>query len=216
MTRRPAPAPRIRSAAGWRDHAGGPAGARPASYVLALRFTPVEARQGLAQKIFYVHVPVGLVRAAGVRPRRPRSILYLWLSDRGSTASPRPRPRSASVFCAGDAHHRPDLGQADLGHLVDLGRAAHADAVPVLPLRSAIWRCGPRCTIRGERARFSAVVGIMGAGAGAVHPPERVPVPHPASAADRAQAERAVAAARRCCGRCCLVRRCSRCCMSGS
>ncbi|MBA2458559.1 MAG: hypothetical protein H0V43_06335, partial [Gemmatimonadales bacterium] len=28
-----------------------------AVYVLALGFTPVEARQGLAQKIFYLHVP---------------------------------------------------------------------------------------------------------------------------------------------------------------
>ena len=32
-------------------------------YVLALGFTPVEARQGLAQKIFYLHVPAAWAAA---------------------------------------------------------------------------------------------------------------------------------------------------------
>ncbi len=49
--------------------------------VLALGFTPIEARQGLAQKIFYLHVPsawsallaFSLVGIAGG--------LYLWLED---------------------------------------------------------------------------------------------------------------------------------------
>ena len=41
-------------------------------YVLAIWFTPIEARQGLAQKIFYLHVPAA------------------WIP--GSTDSPRPQP----------------------------------------------------------------------------------------------------------------------------
>src|SRR5262249_17397478 len=49
--------------------------------ILALGFTPIEARQGLAQKIFYLHVPsawsallaFSLVGIAGG--------LYLWLED---------------------------------------------------------------------------------------------------------------------------------------
>src|SRR6476660_4435795 len=53
-----------------------------ATFVRAIFFTPAEARQGLAQKIFYVHAPsafiglyiaFGLVAVAGV--------LYLWLRD---------------------------------------------------------------------------------------------------------------------------------------
>lgn len=53
-----------------------------AAFVRAIAFTPVEALQGAAQKIFYVHVPsafvglylgFGLVGVAGV--------LYLWLRD---------------------------------------------------------------------------------------------------------------------------------------
>ena len=53
-----------------------------ATFIRAIYFTPAEARQGLAQKIFYVHAPsafiglyvaFGLVAVAGV--------LYLWLRD---------------------------------------------------------------------------------------------------------------------------------------
>ena len=94
----------------------------------------------------------------------------------------------------GHAHDRADLGQADLGHLVDLGRPAHADAVPLLPLHRLPG--APRLGARSGRA------GAVQRGGGdprdaarAVHPSERVPVPDAPSAADRAQAERAVAAA---------------------
>jgi heme exporter protein C len=52
------------------------------SVVRALAFTPVEALQGPAQKIFYVHVPsavVALYLALGVLA--VTSALYLWLKD---------------------------------------------------------------------------------------------------------------------------------------
>jgi heme exporter protein C len=52
------------------------------SAVRALRYTPVEALQGPAQKIFYVHVPsavVALYLALGVLA--VTSALYLWLRD---------------------------------------------------------------------------------------------------------------------------------------
>ena len=67
-----------------------------------------------------------------------------------------------------------------------------------------------------ERARYSAIVGRARAGAGAVRAPERVPLPHHPPAADRAQAERAVACHPRCCGRCWCRSRSSRFCMWGS
>ena len=53
-----------------------------ASVVWALAYTPVEAMQGPAQKIFYVHVPsavVALYLALGVLA--VTSALYLWLRD---------------------------------------------------------------------------------------------------------------------------------------
>ena len=53
-----------------------------ATYVRAIFFTPVEAMQGPAQKIFYVHVPaavVGLYLGFGLVA--VASALYLWLKD---------------------------------------------------------------------------------------------------------------------------------------
>ena len=50
------------------------------------------------------------------------SILYLWLQDPRLDRFAAASAEVGDVFCARDAHHRPDLGQADLGHLVDLGR----------------------------------------------------------------------------------------------
>jgi len=53
-----------------------------ATFVRALRYTPPEALQGPAQKIFYVHVPaafIGLYVACGLVA--VSSVLYLWLKD---------------------------------------------------------------------------------------------------------------------------------------
>jgi len=53
-----------------------------ATFVRVIFFTPVEARQGAAQKIFYVHAPtafIGLYVAFGVVALT--SALYLWLRD---------------------------------------------------------------------------------------------------------------------------------------
>ena len=53
-----------------------------ATFVRAIFFTPVEARQGAAQKIFYVHVPsafIGLYIAFGLVALA--GALYLWLRD---------------------------------------------------------------------------------------------------------------------------------------
>jgi heme exporter protein C len=51
-------------------------------YVRALAFTPIEARQGAAQKILYIHATsaiVGLYLAFGLMA--VASVLYLWLKD---------------------------------------------------------------------------------------------------------------------------------------
>ena len=53
-----------------------------ATFVRAIFFTPVEARQGAAQKIFYVHAPsafIGLYVAFGIVA--VAGALYLWLRD---------------------------------------------------------------------------------------------------------------------------------------
>jgi len=53
-----------------------------ATFIRAIFFTPAEARQGLAQKIFYIHAPsafIGLYVAFGIVA--VAGVLYLWLRD---------------------------------------------------------------------------------------------------------------------------------------
>jgi heme exporter protein C len=55
-------------------------------YVLAWGYTPIEARQGVAQKIFYLHVPSAWCAL----------LAFSLVAIPGSTASPRPAPRWGS------------------------------------------------------------------------------------------------------------------------
>jgi heme exporter protein C len=50
-------------------------------YVRAIYFTPVEANQGLAQKIYYLHVPSAIAAYVGVSITALMSLVYLWLHD---------------------------------------------------------------------------------------------------------------------------------------
>ena len=53
-----------------------------AVYVLAIRYTPIEARQGPAQKIFYLHVPAAWNALLAFSVVGVCGGLYLWLADR--------------------------------------------------------------------------------------------------------------------------------------
>lgn len=52
-----------------------------AVYVRAIWFTPMDALQGLAQKIYYVHVPAALGAYIAVSIVALMSVVYLWLRD---------------------------------------------------------------------------------------------------------------------------------------
>lgn len=49
--------------------------------IRAILFTPTEALQGAAQKIYYIHVPAALGAYIGVGITALMSIVYLWLHD---------------------------------------------------------------------------------------------------------------------------------------
>lgn len=53
-------------------------------YVRAIYFTPIEALQGAAQKIYYLHVPAALGAYIAVSITALMSIVYLWLRDERS------------------------------------------------------------------------------------------------------------------------------------
>jgi heme exporter protein C len=130
-------------------------------YVLALRFTPIEARQGLAQKIFYVHVPAAWSALLAFSLVGITSALYLWLRD----------PR-LDRFAAASA----EVGVAFSAVMLTTG------PIWAKPIWGTWWTWDARLTLTlfvfflfigylalraalhdpAERARFSAVVGILG------------------------------------------------------
>jgi heme exporter protein C len=130
-------------------------------YVLALRFTPIEARQGLAQKIFYLHVPAAWSALLAFSLVGLASVLYLWLED----------PR-LDRFAAASAN----AGVVFSGIMLTTG------PIWAKPIWGTWWTWDARLTLTlflfflfvgylalraavhdpGERARFSAVVGILG------------------------------------------------------
>ena len=50
-------------------------------YVRAIWFTPIELRQGAAQKIFYIHLPAALAAFLAFALVAVAGLLYLWLRD---------------------------------------------------------------------------------------------------------------------------------------
>ncbi|MGE0353316.1 MAG: cytochrome c biogenesis protein CcsA [Gemmatimonadales bacterium] len=130
-------------------------------YVMALKYTPVEVRQGLAQKIFYIHAPAAWSALLSFAMVGIVSALYLWLHE----------PR-LDLFAASSA----EVGVAFSAVMLTTG--------PIWgkPVWGTWWTWDARLTLtlflfflflgylalraaltdRSERARFSAVVGIMG------------------------------------------------------
>lgn len=132
-----------------------------AVYVLALGYTPIEARQGPAQKIFYLHVPAAWSALLAFSLVGITSALYLWLKD----------PR-LDLFASASA----EVGVAFSAVMLTTG------PIWAKPIWGTWWTWDARLTLTlflfflfvgylalraavhdpEERARFCAVVGIMG------------------------------------------------------
>jgi heme exporter protein C len=130
-------------------------------YVLAWGYTPIEARQGVAQKIFYLHVPSAWSALLAFSLVGIVSALYLWLND----------PR-LDRFAAASA----EVGLAFSAVMLTTG------PIWAKPIWGTWWTWDARLTLTlflfflfigylalraalqdpGERARFSAVIGILG------------------------------------------------------
>ena len=52
-----------------------------AIYIRAIYFTPLEAQQGAAQKIYYIHVPSAIAAYLAVSITALASLIHLWLHD---------------------------------------------------------------------------------------------------------------------------------------
>lgn len=132
-----------------------------AVYLVAFMYTPTEARQGLAQKIFYIHVPAAWSALLAFSLVGLASALYLWLHD-----------QRLDRFAAASA----EVGIAFSVVMLTSG------PIWAKPIWGTWWTWDARLTLTlflfflfvgylslraavhdpAERARFSAVVGILG------------------------------------------------------
>jgi len=132
-----------------------------AIYVLALVYTPLEVRQGAAQKIFYVHVPAAWSAMMAFSLVGLVSILYLWLRDERLDAFAAASAEVGLVFSVIMLTTGPIWGKPIWGTWwtwdarLTLTLILFLLFLGYMTLRSAIHD-------PAERARFSAVVGIMG------------------------------------------------------
>ena len=132
-----------------------------AVYLLAQGYTPIEARQGLAQKIFYVHAPSAWACLLAFSLTGVTGGLYLWLRDPrldlfGESSAEVGLIFGVIVLTTGPIWGKPIWGTWwTWDARLTLTLFLFFLFVAYLALRAAV-------PDRGERARFSAVVGIMG------------------------------------------------------
>ncbi len=130
-------------------------------YLLALAYTPLEMRQGAAQKIFYVHVPAAWSAMVAFTLVGLVSILYLWLRDERLDAFAASSAEVGLVFSVIMLTTGPIWGKPIWGTWwtwdarLTLTLILFLLFVGYMTLRSAVHD-------PAERARFAAVVGIMG------------------------------------------------------
>jgi len=129
---------------------------------LAILGTPTEARQGLAQKIFYVHVPTAVVALwIAVPATGIASMLYLWLHDPRLDRFAAASAEVSTVFClvvltTGPIWAKPIWGTWWTWD----GRLTLTLFLFFLLLGYHTLRASLRDPV--ERGRFSAVISIMG------------------------------------------------------
>jgi hypothetical protein len=149
-----------------------------AHYVRAIQYTPVEATQGMAQKIFYVHVPAAWSAFLAYGIVGLCSALFLWLHDRRLDLFAEASAEVGTVLTFIVLTTGPLWGKPIWGTWWQWGGSAHLHAVPVLPVRGL----PDAASLRLRSARAGAVQrggGHPGRDAGAIHPFERVDVSAP-------------------------------------
>ena len=132
------------------------------AYIRAIYFTPIEARQGAAQKIYYLHLPAALNAYIAFGIVALASVVYLWLRDEradrlAESAAEVGLLFTTVVLTTGPIWGRPIWGtwwtsdaRLTLTLFLWFIYAAY------LVLRGAVED-------RAMRARYSAVLGILGA-----------------------------------------------------
>jgi heme exporter protein C len=133
-----------------------------ATYVRAIWFTPAEATQGLAQKIYYLHLPAALNAYIAFAVVAVTSIVYLWLRDPRADRVAESSAEVGLLFTTVVLTTGPIWGKPIWGTWwtwdarLTLTLFLWFIYAGYLVLRGAI-------TDPGMRARYSAVLGVLGA-----------------------------------------------------
>lgn len=132
------------------------------TFVRVIYFTPIEATQGLAQKIFYLHLPAALAAFMAFGLVALTSVLYLWLKDPKLDLIAESSAEVGVIFTTMVLISGPLWGKPVWGTWwtwdarLTLTLFLWFIYVGYLVLRGAIED-------PGMRARYSAVLGILGA-----------------------------------------------------
>jgi hypothetical protein len=99
-----------------------------------------ERTMGAIQKIFYFHASTAWAGETTFFVCFLANLLYIWKRSHDSTGWASPCAEVGVACITGGANYRAHLGQAGLGHLVDVGRAAdiHICALDFVHLLSAV------------------------------------------------------------------------------
>lgn len=130
--------------------------------VRAMAFTPVEAAQGAAQKIYYVHVPAAMSAYLALGIAAVMSVVYLWLRDERSDRMAEASVEVGMVFTTGVLLTGPLWGKPIWGAWwtgdarQNLTLFLWFITVGYLVLRGAVDDVG-------MRARYSAVLAVLAA-----------------------------------------------------
>jgi heme exporter protein C len=132
-----------------------------AVYVRAMAYTPVEATQGAAQKIFYIHVPAAWAGLMAFVVTGLLSILYLWLKDRRIDLAAAASAEVGVAFSIVILTTGPIWGKPIWGTWWTWDARLTSTLFLFLLFVGYIVLRGV-LTDPGMRGRFSAVIGIMG------------------------------------------------------
>ncbi|MEO7712258.1 MAG: cytochrome c biogenesis protein CcsA [Gemmatimonadaceae bacterium] len=133
-----------------------------AAYVRVIWFTPAEATQGLAQKIYYLHLPAALNAYIAFAVVAVTSVVYLWLKDPRADRLAESSAEVGLLFTTVVLTTGPIWGKPVWGTWwtwdarLTLTLFLWFIYAGYLVLRGAV-------TEPGMRARYSAVLGILGA-----------------------------------------------------
>jgi heme exporter protein C len=131
-------------------------------YVMALQFTPPERFQGLAQKIFYLHVPTAWSALLAFSLVGVASILFLWLKDYRLDAFAEASAEVGLVLAGLILLTGPLWGKPVWGVWWSFTDARLMFTLLEFLLFVGYFALRSAMTDPFERARFAAVLGIMG------------------------------------------------------